>query len=173
MRTNVQNYFLDLALRCAGQGTCRRRNYGAVIVDTYRHIISTGYTGAASGCSHCNEGVFCWREVNNIPSGSNYEKCRSVHAETNALIQAGNAARGCEMYLAGLDRDGKELGDCRPCYMCAKSLLNAGIVTVVTRDYSRGRGGICIVHDKPKVIDYTPPSCYVDKWETEIFGGKV
>jgi dCMP deaminase len=32
-RTDRPTYFLDLALRCAQQGTCIRRNSGAVIVD--------------------------------------------------------------------------------------------------------------------------------------------
>jgi tRNA(Arg) A34 adenosine deaminase TadA len=77
------------------------------------------------------------------------------------------------MYLAGIDHDGKELGNCRPCYMCAKLLLNAGIVNVVTRDDSLLTGGtLRILHGRPEVINSTDPLIYVGQWETEIFGGK-
>ena len=94
MRTNRHQYFLDLALRCAHQGTCLRRNFGAIIVDEYNTIVSTGYTGAPRKQVDCTELKRCWRNDHAIPSGSNYEKCRSVHAEMNALLQAGEAGAG-------------------------------------------------------------------------------
>ncbi len=103
MRTNRHQYFLDLAIRCAHQGTCLRRNFGAIIVDEYNTIVSTGYTGAPRKQMDCTELNTCWRKDHNIPSGSNYERCRSVHAEMNALLQAGKNSRGCTLYLAGFD----------------------------------------------------------------------
>jgi len=130
LRTNKDRYFLDIAKRCAMQGTCLRRCFGAVIVDEHDTIISTGYNGAPRGISHCKT---CWREENNIPSGTNYEKCRSVHAEQNAIIQAGKKARNSTMYLVGIDRK-TELEICvPPCYLCAKMILNAEIKSVVMR----------------------------------------
>ncbi len=109
MRTNRHYYFLDLAIRCAHQGTCLRRNFGAIIVDEYNTIVSTGYTGAPRKQMDCTELNTCWRKDHNIPSGSNYERCRSVHAEMNALLQAGKNARGCTLYLAGFDVETDEL----------------------------------------------------------------
>ena len=130
MRTGKHIYFLDLAKRCAQQSTCLRRGFGAIIVDEIGTIVSTGYTGAPKGIPHC---ATCWRQENNIPSGKNYEKCRSVHAEQNALLQAGKRARGADMYLIGINmEDGCEV--CiMPCLLCAKMLINAQINRVYMR----------------------------------------
>jgi len=130
-RTNNTTYFLDLALRCARQGTCLRRNYGAVLANTDGHIIATGYTGAPRGMGHC---MSCWRKDNQIPSGSNYEKCMSVHAEMNACLQAGARAEFSAMYLAGYDVEtGLELNP-RPCFLCCKVLVNSKVRSIVTRE---------------------------------------
>lgn len=130
LRTDKHTWFLDIARRCAQQGTCRRRNYGAVIVDDRGTIVSTGYTGAPSGCIHCLDCGSCWREKNNIPSGTNYDKCRSVHAEMNAIIQAGKAARGSNIYITGVDAKTNEIVVGMPCFICAKIMLNSGLEAV-------------------------------------------
>ncbi|HVN65581.1 MAG TPA: cytidine deaminase [Methanomicrobiales archaeon] len=133
MRTNRHQYFLDLALRCAHQGTCLRRNFGAIIVDEYNTIVSTGYTGAPRKQRDCTEIRKCWRQEHHIPSGSNYERCRSVHAEMNALIQAGKQARGCTLYLAGYDAETEDLTRIWPCFLCSKMLVNSGVAKIVMR----------------------------------------
>ena len=125
--------FLDLAQRCANQGTCLRRNFGAIIVDEYNTIVSTGYTGAPRKQMDCTELNRCWRKEHNIPSGSNYERCRSVHAEMNALLQAGKLARGCTLYLAGFDVATGELTQIWPCFLCSKMIVNSGIINVIMR----------------------------------------
>jgi dCMP deaminase len=131
MRTSRDIYFLDIAHRCAQQGTCLRRNFGAVLVDQSGTIISTGYSGAPRGVLDCTKRKTCWREVNNIPSGQNYERCFSVHAEQNALIQAGKKARGGTMYISGFDVKTGEYERAMPCFLCAKMILNAEISRVV------------------------------------------
>ena len=133
MRTNRHQYFLDLALRCAHQGTCLRRNFGAIIVDEYNTIVSTGYTGAPRKQMDCTELARCWRKDHNIPSGSNYERCRSVHAEMNALLQAGKLARGCTLYLAGYDVETEGLTHIWPCFLCSKMIVNSAIKNVIMR----------------------------------------
>jgi len=133
MRTPDYEWFLDLAERCAKQGTCLRRNFGAVIVDKDNTIISTGYTGAPTGMKDCLELQYCWREDNNIASGTCYEKCKSVHAEQNAIIQAGKKARGSTLYLAGIDAKTEKIVDILPCFLCAKMIINAGICSVTIR----------------------------------------
>ena len=116
---------------------CMRRNYGAVIVDGQNKIVSTGYTGSPARTEHCTELGRCWRKDNNIPSGTSYEKCRSVHAEQNAIIQAGREARLCTMYISGYDVEtGREILAI-PCFLCAKMIVNSGIVFIVTRDEER------------------------------------
>jgi dCMP deaminase len=133
MRTNRHQYFLDLALRCAHQGTCLRRNFGAIIVDEYNTIVSTGYTGAPRKQMDCTELGKCWRREHGIPSGSNYERCRSVHAEMNALIQAGKQARGCTLYLAGFDVETGELTRIWPCFLCSKMIVNSALKNVIMK----------------------------------------
>lgn len=133
MRTNRHQYFLDLALRCAHQGTCLRRNFGAIIVDEYNTIVSTGYTGAPRKQMDCTELKRCWRRDHHIPSGSNYERCRSVHAEMNALIQAGKHARGCTLYLAGFDVETGELTQIWPCFLCSKMIVNSAVRNVIMK----------------------------------------
>jgi dCMP deaminase len=132
-RTGSNEYFLDIAFRCSKQGTCLRRCYGAVLVDDCKTIISTGYTGQVSGEEHCSELGYCWRIENEIPSGSNYEKCKSVHAEWNSLIQAGKKARGSILYVVGYDVEKEKEVAGIPCYICSKMLLNAGVEEMFTR----------------------------------------
>lgn len=127
------NWFLDLAERCAKEGSCTRRNYGAIIVDKEGTIVSTGYSGAPKGMRHCEEYGVCWREKNNIPSGSNYNKCRSVHAEMNAIIQAGRLARGSTIYISGIDAKTGDQVISDPCFLCSKMILNAGIEKIIVR----------------------------------------
>ena len=132
VRTSWHTYFLDIALRCAKQGTCRRRNRGAIIVNAERRIIATGYSGTPSGCPHCTELNSCLREQYNVPSGQRYEFCRSIHAEMNALLQAGQSARGCDLYLAGVNvNDGSIIDRDSPCLLCAKLIVQAGIKRVI------------------------------------------
>jgi len=133
MRTNRHQYFLDLALRCAHQGTCLRRNFGAIIVDEFQTIVSTGYTGAPRKQVDCTEIGRCWRKDHRIPSGSNYERCRRVHAEMNALLQAGKLARGCTLYLAGFDVEPGDLTQIWPCFLCSKMIVNSGVRSVIMR----------------------------------------
>ena len=63
-----------------------------------------------------------------IPSGERHELCRALHAEQNAIIQAaklGNTTEGATLYV-----------NVQPCVICAKMLINAGIVRVVYKgDY--------------------------------------
>lgn len=133
MRTSRDDWFLDVAERCSHQGTCLRRNFGSVIVDKHNMIISTGYTGAPSGTIDCLQLQHCWREDNNIPSGTCYEKCKSVHAEQNAIIQAGKGARGSYLYLVGTDAKTNKIVDILPCFLCAKMIINSGIEKVIIR----------------------------------------
>jgi dCMP deaminase len=136
-RPKIDEVFLDVAQRFAQHGTCLRRNFGAVLVDDSRHIVSTGYSGAPCHEKDCLQIGKCWRVEHNIPSQSNYEKCRSVHAEMNALLQAGKRAEGCTLYLCGVIRcDAAEawMPVFRwPCFLCSKMLLNAGVSGVVIR----------------------------------------
>ena len=115
------DYFLDIVGLVAKRATCLRRCVGAALVRD-RRILATGYNGAPSGLRHCLE-IGCLREQNQIPSGERHELCRGLHAEQNAIIQAalhGVSVKGATLYCMN-----------HPCIICAKMIINAGIVRIV------------------------------------------
>ena len=85
-RPSWEHYFMEIAKLVSFRSTCLRRKVGAVLVKD-KHVIATGYNGAASGLAHCSVRG-CLRAELNIPSGQRHEMCRGVHAEQNAIIQA-------------------------------------------------------------------------------------
>jgi len=120
-RPSWDEYFLTITAEVAKRSTCLRRHVGAVLVLDKR-ILATGYNGAPRGIRHCAE-VGCLREQQGVPSGERHELCRGLHAEMNVLIQAaayGIRVQGATMYVTNT-----------PCSLCAKMLINAGIVRIV------------------------------------------
>lgn len=121
LRPSWDEYFLELAQLVASRSTCLRRQVGAVLVNKER-IIATGYNGAPRGLGHCLD-IGCMREEMGIPSGQRYELCRGVHAEQNAIINAafyGVSTQDTVLYCTT-----------QPCIICARILINAGIIRVV------------------------------------------
>lgn len=134
-RRDKVNYYLDIAETVLKRGTCLRRNYGAILVKN-DEIIATGYTGAPRGRKNCSDLGFCVREQRNIPRGQNYEVCRSVHAEANAIISARRSDMlDSTLYLVGQDaKNGEYVENANSCTMCKRLIINAGIQKVVVRD---------------------------------------
>ena len=128
-RPEWDDYFLDIVGLVGKRATCLRRCVGAALVRD-RRILSTGYNGAPSGLRHCLE-IGCLREQNNIPSGERHELCRGLHAEQNAIIQA--ALHGVSVNRATLYCTN------HPCIICAKMIINAGIVRIVVAGEYRDR----------------------------------
>lgn len=131
-RISKREYYLFIARAVARRSTCIRRHYGAVIVKDDR-IIATGYNGAARGEPNCCDVGTCWREAHGIPHGEQYEKCVAVHAEDNAISQAGRDALGATLYLWGEEADGTII-QAAPCMMCERKIKNAGIKEVISYD---------------------------------------
>ena len=133
-RVSKENYYLDIAQTVAERATCLRRKFGAIIVKN-DVIVSTGYNGAPRGRKNCSDLGLCYREKMQIPRGERYELCRSVHAEQNAIIAAPrDQMLGATLYMACTLPDGTLAGGCNSCMMCKRTILNAGIETVVVRD---------------------------------------
>ena len=133
MRRDKHNYYLDIAETVAERSTCLRRHYGAIIVKN-DVILSTGYNGAPRGRKNCVDLGRCIRMENNIPRGTRYELCRSVHAEANAIIAVDREKMlGSTLYLCGVDNDGSYTENSSCCPMCKRLVINAGIETVVIR----------------------------------------
>ncbi len=134
-RRDKINYYLDIAETVAARGTCLRRNFGAIIVKNDQ-IVATGYTGAPRGRRNCCDMGYCAREKMNIPRGERYELCRSVHAEANAIISASRSDMiDSTLYLVGKEvSTGEYVKNTSSCAMCKRTIINAGIATVVVRD---------------------------------------
>lgn len=134
-RINKDNYYLKVAEQISERSTCLRCRFGAVIVKN-DEILSTGYNGAPRGRNNCCDINYCYREKNNIPHGSQYELCRSVHAEANAIISSSRKDMiGSTLYLIGFDIETNNiLNNVFPCSMCQRLIINAGIINIITKD---------------------------------------
>jgi dCMP deaminase len=122
VRPDIDEYFLKIASVVAERSTCRRHHVGAVAVRD-KHILSTGYNGAAAGLKDCLE-LGCLRDELKIPSGTRQEMCRGIHAEQNVIVQAslhGVSLEGSTIYCTHT-----------PCVLCAKMLTNAKIKRYVS-----------------------------------------
>lgn len=120
-RPTWDEYFMQIATVVATRSTCIRRQIGAVIAKD-KKILSTGYNGAPAKIKHCLD-TGCIRQQLNVPSGERHEICKAIHAEQNAIIQAalsGTSIKEAEIYCTA-----------RPCSLCAKMLINAGIKRIV------------------------------------------
>ena len=123
-RPDWDTYFMDIAHTVARRSNCRRRQVAALIVSEQR-IISTGYNGTPRGVKNCFDGG-CPRCASRAASGSKLSECLCSHAEENAIVQAayhGIAVRGGTLYTT-----------ISPCLLCAKMIINAGLVEVVYED---------------------------------------
>ncbi len=134
-RIDKKNYYLDIAESVLERSTCLRRKYGAVIVNN-DEIVSTGYNGSPRGCTNCNEKGICIREELNVPRGTKYELCSSVHAEQNALLSASRRETlAADIYLVGKSvADDSYIKNSEPCSLCKKLIINSGIENVYIRD---------------------------------------
>ena len=116
-RKSKDVYFSEIADLVSSRSTCIRNQVGAVIVKDSK-ILSTGYNGAPKKLPHC-EDVGCIRDELGVKPGTRHELCRGLHAEQNAIIQAafhGVSVNGATIFCTT-----------RPCSICTKMLINAGI----------------------------------------------
>ena len=109
-------YFMGIARSVSTRATCPRKSVGCVIVKDKR-IVATGYNGSLPKEPHCTD-VGCA-----IYSG---HCVRTVHAETNALLQAakeGITLNNTTLYCTA-----------QPCWNCFKNLITAGITSIYYSD---------------------------------------
>lgn len=130
-RLSKDQYYLNIAAQILKRGTCLRRNYGAIIVNN-DEIVGTGYTGSPRGASNCCDIGQCEREIRGCKPGENYELCKSIHAEMNAIISAGRKqCIGATIYIVGEERKTGDRIATMPCLLCSRVIQNAGITKVV------------------------------------------
>lgn len=128
-RIDTDSYYLNIAKAVSKKSSCLKRQYGAVIVNN-QEIVATGYNGSPRGEENCCDRGYCER-LHEAHNTSNYNFCKSVHAEQNAIISASRSEMlGGTLYLYG--EENGVLIDASPCPICQRMIKNAGIVKVVT-----------------------------------------
>lgn len=128
-RPDWDNYYLGIVQAVAVRADCTRRKIGALIVDYNNRPLGQGYNGAPPGKPGCLSMGACPRgrmSKNEVLPGSSYDtgagSCIAVHAEINAILDAGGrrACLGATLYITD-----------KPCDGCARIIEAAGIVRVV------------------------------------------
>ena len=107
------------------RGNCLLMQVGVVLVQGKR-IIATGYNGTPAQVENCLDGG-CKRcrdkFEGKIKSGEHKGACLCVHAEVNAILQSalhGISTKGSVLYTTY-----------SPCMLCAKQILNSGLMGVL------------------------------------------
>ena len=116
---------MSLASLAAQRSNCMKRRVGCVLVGREKRVISTGYNGTPRGLRNCAEGG-CTRCNEANSSGVGLSTCLCIHAEENALLEAGRERirEGAVLYC-----------DTCPCLTCSIKICQVGISEVV---YSQG-----------------------------------
>lgn len=122
IRPSWDEYFLHLTEIIGERGTCDRGRSGAVITKDHR-LITTGYVGPPAGMSHCDEVGHQLKKTVHEDGQITTHCVRTIHAEQNAILQG--AKYGISLQKGTIY--------CRmePCIVCARMIINAGIVRVV------------------------------------------
>ncbi|GAB7360792.1 hypothetical protein MBLNU230_g0779t1 [Neophaeotheca triangularis] len=126
LRPTWDHYFMTLASLASKRSNCMRRRVGCVLIRNNR-VISTGYNGTPRNVVNCNSGG-CPRcnSAASTAGGAALATCLCLHAEENALLEAGRERIGNEAVL---------YCDTCPCLTCSIKIVQVGIGEVV---FSKG-----------------------------------
>ena len=116
MRISFNEYCMEIAHVVSKRSTCARRPVGAVAVDKYGHIISTGFNGVPSGVAHCIDNP-CFTE--RPAQGELLDECKALHAEQNLITHSVNPMMIKKVFVT-----------LSPCMSCAKLLAATKVETV-------------------------------------------
>jgi len=125
IRPTWDEYFMTIMDAVATRATCDRGRAGCVIARDKR-IVATGYVGSPAGCVHCDESGHEMHTVTKEDGTQSRHCIRTAHAEQNAIAHAarvGIALEGGTLYC-----------NMSPCYVCAKMIINSGIIRVVAKN---------------------------------------
>lgn len=69
-----------------------------------------------------------------VIQGDYYGICRAIHAEANALLNCSRQqTMGADLYLTGVNPGDNSIHEAKPCPMCARMIIQAGIRNVYLR----------------------------------------
>jgi dCMP deaminase len=109
LRPGWDTYFMALAKLAADRTNCMKRRVGCVIAKN-RRIVSTGYNGTPSRVRNCLDGGCTRCNGASSTQGVGLDLCLCLHAEENAIIEAGRErCEGATLYT-----------NLFPCILCAK-----------------------------------------------------
>jgi dCMP deaminase len=115
---------MAFACALAQRSTCARKQVGAVVTDALGlQVLGIGYNGNARGLPN--------RCDTDIPGA-----CGCLHAEINALLKAPGTIPGKTLYST-----------MEPCAVCAKAIINSGVVRVVYAEAYRDHAGLTLLID--------------------------
>jgi dCMP deaminase len=135
-RPSWDEYFAIIVEDVALRSTCFKRQIGSIVVSKDHEIVATGFNGNVRGAPHCDQ-IGCIKDEMGLKSGEGHEWCTAVHAEQNALLQAGKTSRGATLYINAF-----------PCKICARLIVNAGIRKVVISGEYTDKDGLKILADR-------------------------
>lgn len=139
---------MQLASLAAQRSNCMKRRVGCVLVSNHR-VISTGYNGTPRGLRNCNQGG-CPRCNDASAGGVGLDTCLCLHAEENALLEAGRdrIREGSILYC-----------DTCPCLTCSIKITQVGIAEVVySQAYSMdGRTAAIFEEGGVRLRQFVPP----------------
>ncbi|CDO93644.1 unnamed protein product [Kluyveromyces dobzhanskii CBS 2104] len=140
LRPCWDTYFMKLANLAASRANCMKRRVGCVIVRDCR-VVATGYNGTPrntqncnlGGCARCNEG-----------DDKSLHTCLCLHAEENALLEAGRDRIGPNAIL---------YCDTCPCLTCSVKIVQTGIKEVVySHSYRMDEQSLRILRDGKVIV---------------------
>ena len=143
-RVSKADTYLNCAEVFAYRSTCLKRKYGAVIVKNDA-VVSTGYNGSPRKMENCCDRGECPRMALGLHQGEGYAMCRAVHAEANALLNCSrDQTVGADLYLTGVNPVDGSVHIAKPCPLCARMIIQAGIKNVYLRQSNEPDGYKCV-----------------------------
>jgi dCMP deaminase len=149
LRPSWDTYFMALASLAAQRSNCMKRRVGCVLAREKR-VISTGYNGTPRGLRNCGEGG-CDRCNEGHGSGVGLATCMCIHAEENALLEAGRERirEGAILYC-----------DTCPCLTCSIKIAQVGISEVVySQGYSKDQATAAVLRESGVKLRQFVPVC--------------
>ena len=128
LRPCWDDYFMLLADLAAHRSNCMKRRVGCILA-RHGRVIATGYNGTPRGVRNCNDGGCPRCNDGNAKCGQDLSECLCLHAEENALLEAGR-----DRIDRGESNNWTTLycNTC-PCLSCAKKIVQSGVKEVVYR----------------------------------------
>jgi dCMP deaminase len=164
LRPTWDAYFMTLARLASQRSNCMKRRVGCVLVHNSR-IISTGYNGTPRNLLNCNEGG-CARCNSASSGGSALSTCLCLHAEENALLEAGRERirEGCVLYC-----------DTCPCLTCSVKIAQVGVREVVySQSYNMDEASRRVLKEAGvELRQFSPPRSGLVGFTAEMHDGEA